>query len=734
MRRAAVLAVLALAPTSCAKRPASSGSSGAPAAAATTPAPQQSASALAPPAGPWREHVRAMRWREAAVALDALPEAERARPDLRYLRARVASELGDPAAVLRLLDGATMPALAASVAGLRADAQAKVGPFEAAAQYFAAREGLSNQLRAAEAEERAGKPDDARATLTRALAVTKARAAETRLRAARMGLAERSKQGDQGLADARWISREAPGHASGEAAIALLRRLAPDAHPSSEELLARADKLAQAGKATLALADIEAARAGTNEGELTAAHGRVLYKLRRYAEAARVLGRAAKLRSSDDDAFLAARALSRANRDADAIRAYDALRREHPRSDHAEEAAYLAARLSMLLGENEDAVARYGAYLKRYRKGKHAAAAEYDRALVLLAEGRPADAVDALGALARAEDDKAERARLRELEGVAAMKAGDAARAEAAFVEVMKTQPLSFPAQAAEARLVAMGVTPPPRLGPPESGTSAPLSPTLPADAAVLHGLGLDDEAEQALRAGEKALSAAHQPRGVEALCAAYGALDHATRRYRVAQAEVKAATLLSAPSAATRWAWECLYPAPYLPTVREVEAREGLPTGLVHAIMRQESAFDVDVVSPANAVGLMQLLPATAREVSKRAGAAFEDGWLTRPGTNIDLGARYLGILQKTWQGNLPLAVASYNAGPAAVSRWLEGAKGAEIDVFVARIPYGETRTYVSRVMGNLARYRYLDGGLDAVQALPLAIDHALRAAPDAF
>ena len=149
---------------------------------------------------------------------------------------------------------------------------------------------------------------------------------------------------------------------------------------------------------------------------------------------------------------------------------------------------------------------------------------------------------------------------------------------------------------------------------------------------------------------------------------------------------------------------------------------------------MRQESAFDIDVVSPANAVGLMQLLPTTAREVSTRAGSVFEEDSLTRPIANVDLGARYLGILMKTWKGSLPLAIASYNAGPKAVSRWLEGAPGVEIDVFVARIPYGETRTYVSRVMGNLARYRYLLSGVSGLTKLTLGVDGALRAEETSF
>ena len=72
---------------------------------------------------------------------------------------------------------------------------------------------------------------------------------------------------------------------------------------------------------------------------------------------------------------------------------------------------------------------------------------------------------------------------------------------------------------------------------------------------------------------------------------------------------------------------------------------------------------------------------------------------------------------------GNVALAAAAYNAGPAAVRRWLDGGKTLPLDVFVARIPYGETLEYVERVVGNFARYRYLEDGPNAVPRLALAL-----------
>jgi len=87
-----------------------------------------------------------------------------------------------------------------------------------------------------------------------------------------------------------------------------------------------------------------------------------------------------------------------------------------------------------------------------------------------------------------------------------------------------------------------------------------------------------------------------------------------------------------------------------------------------------------------------------------------------------------------RTFDGSVPLAVASYNAGPTAVSRWVETAKELDADLFVARIPYEETRNYTMRVMGNLARYQWLAGGDAAVQALALELPRAARAGDDDY
>ena len=111
-----------------------------------------------------------------------------------------------------------------------------------------------------------------------------------------------------------------------------------------------------------------------------------------------------------------------------------------------------------------------------------------------------------------------------------------------------------------------------------------------------------------------------------------------------------------------------------------------------------------------------------------------YDPSALTSPESNLKLGAYYLSKLLKMFQGSLPLAAAGYNAGPRIVSHWFEAGADNEADVWVARIPYDETRNYVARVAGNLARYQWLEGGDAAVTLLPLQIPASARAPSDAY
>jgi soluble lytic murein transglycosylase len=267
----------------------------------------------------------------------------------------------------------------------------------------------------------------------------------------------------------------------------------------------------------------------------------------------------------------------------------------------------------------------------------------------------------------------------------------------------------------------------------------APLTPLevkLPPPVDVLHRLGLDADAEAELHAREGVIFGAAPPgRGLEALCVAYGMLGRAKRRYHLIS-QIPVDALRTEPGPSNRWAWECAYPMPFaddmkddLPAALTPSAGTGVASAdevLAYAVMRQESNFDPDVISPAHAVGLMQLLPETARTVAQELHVPYEETRLKQPSFNVALGTRYLVDLGEKFAhspAKLPLIVAAYNAGDEAVVRWLTRVPKMDIDEFVERIPYVETRGYVSRVMGNWAHYEYLLHGDSGVPPLKLAL-----------
>jgi len=373
-------------------------------------------------------------------------------------------------------------------------------------------------------------------------------------------------------------------------------------------------------------------------------------------------------------------------------------------------------------GAWSEASTGYTAYIRKYPSGKQRDAATYERALSYLAGGNYGAAKSELHALAGAATTS-DAARMRELEGVATAKAGDKDGAVGLWLDVIHQQPLSWAATVSKARLAQVGAAVPSIIDASDGKTTEPLGYNLPPIALLYHRLGLDGDADAYLRAHEREAVAEIKGREKEGLCAMYAELGRANRLYRIGVDAVPAALLLRAPSPASEWGWKCLYPRPYLDRVRDIEAREQLPKGLIYAVMRQESAYDPDAISGARAVGLLQLMPETARRVAGEAGIAFDEKLLRTPSLNLELGARYLGKMLRSFAGSIPLAAAGYNAGPRAVRKWQIRMKGLDAHLWVSLIPFEETRTYVTKVMANLARYAYLDGGETAVPTVDLAL-----------
>jgi soluble lytic murein transglycosylase len=157
---------------------------------------------------------------------------------------------------------------------------------------------------------------------------------------------------------------------------------------------------------------------------------------------------------------------------------------------------------------------------------------------------------------------------------------------------------------------------------------------------------------------------------------------------------------------------WEVAYPPAWREDVLQWAPPAGVPPDLLQAIMREESALDPTVVSAAGAVGLTQLMPATAGQAARRARLAVPTAAeLVDPALNIRLGAIHLGDMLRRFGGSAPLAIAAYNAGDTPVRAWWRARAALPLDEFVEEIPLQETRGYVKRVLRSYAAYRLLYG-----------------------
>ncbi|MDG4555524.1 MAG: transglycosylase SLT domain-containing protein [Candidatus Competibacter sp.] len=187
-------------------------------------------------------------------------------------------------------------------------------------------------------------------------------------------------------------------------------------------------------------------------------------------------------------------------------------------------------------------------------------------------------------------------------------------------------------------------------------------------------------------------------------------------------------AALQQAALLAHRWEWhpqaivtiaqaehwddlELRFPLAYREGVMHNAQADTLDPAWVYAVIRQESSFRPDARSPVGALGLMQLMPATGKQIAQELQDAAAAPDLLQPGTNIRYGVHYLRRMLERLQGNLILATAAYNAGPNKVAQWLPTGEPVPADVWAETIPYRETRAYVQRVMEYAAVYRHLLG-----------------------
>ena len=147
-----------------------------------------------------------------------------------------------------------------------------------------------------------------------------------------------------------------------------------------------------------------------------------------------------------------------------------------------------------------------------------------------------------------------------------------------------------------------------------------------------------------------------------------------------------------------------------YWDTVSEKTNGNGVDPFLVLSVMRQESLFQADIVSPADARGLMQIIPPTGKMIASKLGVnGFSPNNLFDPKTNIDFGVWYLKSLMDRSDGDLVRVLSSYNAGEKRSDLWWKRTKHLDMDERIESITFRETRNYVKRVLRNLENYKRL-------------------------
>jgi soluble lytic murein transglycosylase len=254
---------------------------------------------------------------------------------------------------------------------------------------------------------------------------------------------------------------------------------------------------------------------------------------------------------------------------------------------------------------------------------------------------------------------------------------------------------------------------------------SLPLGPTIPAAAAkrqaraeALRSIGFDTSAELELRA---AYAATGEPRLLlEAAqeAATAGRIGVAIVTVRQIYPQLEWRRFEEVP----REVWLTAYAMPFQPSIRSRSAAVGLDPMLTAGLIRQESAYQPDAHSVANAFGLMQLLPKTARRYAKQAKVRYSTPMLFEPDYNIHLGTIYLAGLRRDF-GSVESALAAYNAGEERVTQWTAGQTYREPAEFVDSIPFTETREYVEIVTRNADIYRKLYGARSTERASKPAV-----------
>ena len=434
--------------------------------------------------------------------------------------------------------------------------------------------------------------------------------------------------------------------------------------------------------------------------------GRALFETRDYPAAERRLRAAVAAGGSREHsaeaALLLGRALYRQGRHDDARTRFLAVTREFPGSESAARAHFILGDLDHDAGRVQSASTHYRAVIQAGGPETGLSAARLG-AFSLMA-GRPREAAAVYADAWQRLDGRA-----RQQPGYwlahALEAAGAPDSARTVLAEVRRMDPFSYYGLRAGDRLAA---------GRWDFGQSQPSTASAQvryAVAARLDGLDVLRALELTEAATLESARIIAQYDGLEGALYALGQAYHA-RGQIFNGISIGRELLRRADGAWNRQILELVYPFPYRDDVIRYAQANGLDPYLVAGLIRQESMFNPRARSPVGAVGLMQVMPNTGTAVARGLGiSGFTTARLTEPSLNLQIGTKYLADQIRAHNGRLVDAIASYNAGPTRLRAWRQFPEYADTELFIERIPFEETRSYVRIVQQNALIYRELYG-----------------------
>ncbi len=543
----------------------------------------------------------------------------------------------------------------------------------------------------------------------------------------------------QALAGYRKVLEDYPAHPLATRAADAARALRGGDEPlSPAQRIARAERLTDAHLWREAISELD--RIGDDIPTDVARRrdyqmGRTLFKMRRqYELAGRLLLSVYEHMGADKTwaLFHGARGLSRAHLDEEAIGWYTKLVKDYPRSDWAPEAQYLSGWLHFNLGNYRKAIGPLQAARDRYPRSKWAAWALWYQSLSHYLLGEYEKALPLFERLAK-KAGKLEGGKGRYWAARTKHRLGRKDEAIAEYRDLVGRYPFSWYAQLSRSRLQELGIDIGPFGDDPRDPGGAPdldakPDPKLARDPLIqrvdeLLAADLDVEAGEELRRGEKSFVKRHgRAKGLAMVLDRYRRATNFNRPWMIAVVYGGSRALDAPPTGRAKLWWQHAYPLAYRALVEKHRGLGNNPPYYLYSIMRKESGFDPHTVSYADALGLLQMIPPTTRRVAPQVGMTYTDDLLFDPENNIKAGSWYIGRLFAKFKGQVPIAAASYNAGPGPVMRWLDANGDREIDEYVELISFSQARGYGKKVTETYARYLYLYEGEDYRQ--PLAID----------